>query len=107
MAAKVIDFVEHLPRSYACEVIGKQLIRSATSVAADYRAASRARSKADFTYKLGIVEEEADETLFWFEMLLEAKKVKETDARDLIQEVKEIVAIFSAAHKTAKMNRSR
>jgi four helix bundle protein len=56
---------------------------------------------------LGIVEEEADETLFWFEMLLEAKKVKETDARDLIQEVKEIVAIFSAAHKTAKMNRSR
>jgi four helix bundle protein len=105
MAAKVIDFVEHLPRNYSCEVIGKQLIRSATSVAANYRAAGRARSKADFANKLGIVEEEADETLFWFEMLVEAKKIKETDVGELIQEVKEIVAIFSAAHKTARMNR--
>jgi four helix bundle protein len=107
MAAKVIDFVEHLPRNYACEVIGKQLIRCATSVAANYRAAGRARSKADFTYKLGIVEEEADETLFWFERLLEAKKISETEARGLIQEVREIVAIFSAAHKTAKSNRGK
>jgi four helix bundle protein len=107
LAAQVIDFVEHLPRNYACEVIGKQLIRCATSVAANYRAAGRARSRADFTYKLGIVEEEADETLFWFEMLREAKKINEAKARDLIQEVKEIVGIFSAAHKTAKSNRGK
>jgi four helix bundle protein len=58
-------------------------------------------------FNLGIVEEEADETLFWFEMLLEAKKINETEVRDLIQEVKEIVAIFSAAHKTARMNRAK
>jgi four helix bundle protein len=107
LAARIIDFVEHLPRNYSCEVIGKQLIRSATSVAANYRAAGRARSKADFTNKLGIVEEEADETLFWFEMLLEAKKVSETEVGGLIQEVREIVAIFSAAHKTAKSNRGK
>ena len=107
LAAKVIDFVERLPRNYSCEVIGKQLIRSATSVAANYRAAGRARSKADFTNKLGIVEEKADETLFWFEMLLEAKKINETEAKDLVEEVKEIVAIFSAAHKTARINRGK
>lgn len=107
LAARVIDFVERLPRNYACEVIGKQLIRSATSVAANYRAAGRARSKADFANKLGIIEEEADETLFWFEMLLEAKKINETQVSDLVQEVKEIIAIFSAAHKTARMNRAK
>jgi hypothetical protein len=60
-----------------------------------------------FNCRFGIVEEEADATLFWFEMLLEAKKAKETDAGDLIQEVKGFVAIFSAAHKTTKMNRTR
>ncbi|MGA9364308.1 MAG: four helix bundle protein [Bacteroidota bacterium] len=58
-------------------------------------------------FNLGIVEEEADETLFWFEMLLEAKKINETEVIDLIQEVKEIVAIFSASHKTARMNRAK
>lgn len=56
---------------------------------------------------LGIIEEEADETLFWFEMLPEAKKINEADAKNLIQEVKEIVAIFSAAHKTARTNRGK
>ena len=78
-AASVITFVEKLPHNYACEVISKQMIRSATSVAANYRAAGCARSRADFINKLGIVEEEADETLFWLEMLLESNKVKGAD----------------------------
>jgi len=103
-AAMVIEFAERLPRNYSCEVMAKQMIRSATSVAANYRAAGRARSSADFVNKLGIVEEEADETLFWIEMLIEAKKLTEADVSILLKEVKEIVAIFSAAHKTAKIN---
>jgi four helix bundle protein len=106
-AAEVISFVESMPRSYSTDIVGRQLIRSSTSVAANYRAAGRARSTADFINKLGIVEEEADETLFWFEMLIEAKKVKEGEILKLIQEAKEIVAIFSTAHKTAKRNRNR
>jgi four helix bundle protein len=106
-AAEVIGFVDKMPRGYANDVVGRQLIRSSTSVAANYRAAGRARSNADFINKLGIVEEEADETLFWFEMLIEAKKVNAVEIIQLIQEAKEIVAIFSTAHKTAKQNRTR
>jgi four helix bundle protein len=74
-------------------------------VAANYRAACRARSKADFINKLGIVEEEADETLFWLEMLIENGKVKKDEVLGLYKEIDEIVAIFSASHKTAKTNR--
>ncbi len=103
-AALIIKFVEKFPHSTAYNVIGKQLIRSATSVAANYRSCSRARSKADFVNKLGIVEEEADETLFWLEMLVEADKIKDNEIQNLLKEAKEIVAIFSAAHKTSKRN---
>ena len=102
--AMVIEFAEKLPRNYTCEVMAKQVIRSATSVAANYRAAGRARSRADFANKLGIVEEEADETLFWIEMLIEARKITEADVEILLKEIKEIVAIFSAAYKTARIN---
>ena len=105
-AASVIAFAEHLPRSYANDVMARQIVRSSTSVAANYRSAGRARSKPDFINKLAIVEEEADETLFWIEMLIESKKVREEDVSNLIQEAKEIVAIFSTAHKTAKQNRN-
>jgi four helix bundle protein len=106
-AASVIEFAEKLPRNYACEVMAKQMIRSATSVAANYRAAGRARSRADFSNKLGIVEEEADETPFWIEMLIESHKITELSVRDLLTEIKEIVAIFSAAHKTARAHSKR
>jgi four helix bundle protein len=63
--ASAIEYAEKLPPNYACDGMGEQMIRFATSVAANYRAAGRARSRADFTNKLSIVEEEADETLFW------------------------------------------
>ena len=102
-AGLIISFVEGLPRSLAGDVIGRQLIRSATPVAANYRAAGRARSNADFSNKLGIVEEEADESLFWIEMLLEAKKVEPDSVVSLMKEADELVAIFSAAHKSAKL----
>jgi four helix bundle protein len=102
--AMVIEFAERLPPNYSCEVVAKQMIRSATSVAANDRAARRARSSADFANKLGIVEEETDETLFWIEMLIEAKKLTEADVQILLNEGKEIVAVFSSAHKTARIN---
>src|SRR5271169_3117572 len=70
----VIALVEKLPRDRTCDVLGRQLLRSATSVGANYRSACRARSSADFISKMGIVEEEADESGFWMEMLFESKK---------------------------------
>jgi four helix bundle protein len=106
LAIDIIHFVETLPRTDSARIIGKQLIRSATSVAANYRAACRARSKADFVNKIGIVEEEADETLFWIEILIESGKAEGESVAVLQKEVDEIAAIFAASHKTAKMNRS-
>jgi four helix bundle protein len=104
-AGEVIRFVDNLPKGMAYDVIGRQLMRSATSVAANYRTTCRARSRPDFVNKLGIVEEEADETLFWFEMLVESGKCEQSTVSYLIEEAKEIVAIFSASHRTARINK--
>ena len=106
-AAGVIRFVDSLPKGMSFEAMGKQLLRSATSTAANYRAACRSRSKADFVNKLGIVEEEADETVFWLEMLLEARMLPEADVTPLMKEGQEILAIFSASHRTARINKNR
>ena len=102
MALRVIRLVSTLPYSRESDVIGRQLLRSATSVGANYRAACKARSRADFISKIGIVEEEADETLYWLELLSESKMVKADSIEDLIKEVRELVAIFTASGKTAK-----
>jgi len=104
-ALRVIGLVEALPRRRTAQVIGNQLLRSATSVAANYRAACRARSQADFVHKLGIVEEEADESLFWLEMVVETNLMPEARVQDLIQEADELTAIFVASRKTAKKKR--
>ena len=101
-ALRVIRLVEALPRTRTAQVIGNQLLRSATSVAANYRAACRARSQADFVHKLGIVEEEADESLFWLEMVVETELVPTARVQDLIKEADELTAIFVASRKTAK-----
>jgi four helix bundle protein len=106
-AGQVIRFVDALPRGMAYDVIGRQLMRSSTSVAANYRATCRARSRSDFVNKLGVVEEEADETLFWFEMLIESGKCDQSKVSGLMSEAKEIVAIFSASHRTARINKYR
>ena len=105
LAINIIRLTDTLPKSDSTTILNRQIIRSATSVAANYRAACRARSKADFVNKLGIVEEEADETLFWIDMFIESGKVKKENIINLYKEADEIVAIFSASHKTAKTNR--
>jgi len=83
-------------------VIGKQALRSGTSVAANYRAVCRARSKPEFAAKMGIVVEEADETVFWLELLVEAAIVSKDKLNDLLLEANELLAIFAASHRTVK-----
>jgi four helix bundle protein len=101
-ALRVIALVDTLPRSTAGQVIGRQLLRSATSVAANYRAACRAQSRAEFAAKLSVVAEEADESLYWLELLQESSLIKPERLTELLKEGNELVAISVAARKTAK-----
>jgi four helix bundle protein len=96
--------VDALPNRRSCDVIGKQLLRSGTSVGANYRAACRARSTAEFCAKMGIVEEEADESGYWMELLTEAELVKPELLTDLHTEAGEIVAMTVASIRTARGN---
>jgi four helix bundle protein len=105
-ALRVLKVFRALPESREGRVLGHQLLRSASSVAANYRAACRARSHRDFISKLGIVEEEADETLFWLEFIAEAGLIPRSKLEDLISEAGQITAIIVASRKTAK-NRNR
>src|SRR5260370_22825421 len=88
-ALRIIRLFQHLPRSTEAQILGKQLLRSGTSVGANYRAAGRARSKAEFSSKIGIVVEEADETVFWLECLVESGIVTEDLLQDLLRETTE------------------
>jgi four helix bundle protein len=104
-ALDVIQLLHHLPRSRTADVIGKQLLRSATSVGANYRSACKARSRADFISKITIVEEEADECQYWVELLIQSGIVDEQSGKVIANESKELTAIFTAAGKTARRNR--
>lgn len=106
MALEGIELVESLPKNQTTEVIGRQLIRSACSVAANYRAACRARSRADFVDKLGVVEEETDETMFWLEMLVDSGQASSDNVMRVANETRELLAIFSASRITARRNRT-
>jgi len=106
LALRIIRMVESLPSSRAADVIGKQLLRSATSVGANYRAACRGKSPADVISKLGIVEEEADESLYWMELLAEAGLVSEGKLVKLVSEMNEIVAMTVASIKTLRARSS-
>jgi four helix bundle protein len=99
---QIIDFTESLPRSRVRDVLGKQLLRSATSVGANYRAACRSRSKADFVSKITIVEEEADESSYWLELISELQLVHDDRLQHLIKEAGELTVIFTASGKTAR-----
>ena len=101
-ALRVIKLVDALPKTLAGRTIGSQLIRSATSVSANYRAACRGRSKPEFIAKLGIVEEEADECCHWLEMIIEAELLEERLVVDLLREANEITAIMVASKRTAR-----
>ena len=101
-ALRIIRLFRHLPRTPEAQVLGKQLLRAGTSVGANYRSAGRARSKADFVSKIGIVLEEVDETVFWIECLAESGVIDPKLLSDLLSEANELVAIFAASQKTAR-----
>lgn len=106
-ALRVLRLFRSLPQSPEGHILGQQLIRSATSVAANYRAACRAGSNRDFICKLGVVEEEADESLFWLEFIADAGLIDAAKLRDLISEASQLTAIFVASKKTAKHNNQK
>jgi len=101
---RVIRLTESLLKTDAARVIGKQLLRCATAVGANYRAAARARSRADFIAKMGIVEEECDETLYWLEMLIELRLINADRSKELRTEGNEILTIVVASIRTARRN---
>ncbi len=98
----VIKYLETVPKSNATMVIQRQLIRSSSSVAANYRAARRGRSPREYFAKLSIVVEEADESLFWLDLIKEAKLDTSNNLIRITQEATELLYIFSASRKTAK-----
>ena len=103
-ALRIIRLVQSLPGSSEDRVIGMQLLRSGTSVASNYRAACRSRSRAEFLSKVSIVVEEADESAFWLEILAEAGLVPGVRLNDLRSEAEQLTAIFNASRTTARRN---
>ncbi len=101
-----IKLFKSLPKTEEAKIIGRQLLRSFSSVGANYRAACRARSQAEFHAKLSIVVEEADESVFWMEVLVEAEIIKLTDINILIDEANQILKIVSASRKTVTVNKA-
>jgi four helix bundle protein len=100
LALRVIKAVEGLPKNRTADVLGRQLIRSGTSIGANYRAACRGKSTADVIAKLRIVEEEADESAYWMELLIESGLVAEARIAELLQETNEIIAMTVASIRT-------
>ena len=103
-ALRIIKMYCRLPKSTEAQVLGKQALRAGTSVAANYREASRARSDAELISKFGVVEQELDETLLWLKLLVESGIVLETKMAELHQEADELLRMTIAAIKTAKAN---
>jgi four helix bundle protein len=104
-ALRIVQLIDMLPGGRACDVLGRQLLRSGTSVGANYRAACRARSQAEFIAKMGVVEEEADECIYWLE-LIQAKGMPSTlGIPQLIDEANQILSMVVASIKTARRNR--
>lgn len=104
-AIRIVKLFRSLPRSEEARVIGRQVLRSGTSVAANYRAVCRARSKAEFIAKVGVVVEEADETVLWLELLIDTGIVSEKQLSGLLAEANELLAIFAASQRTARTKR--
>ena len=100
-ALRVLKLVAALPRTLAGKTIGGQLVRSGTSVGANYRAACRARSKLEFIAKIGIVEEEADESAFWMELIIESELLKVHLVQPLLDEASELAKIMASSRKSA------
>jgi four helix bundle protein len=101
-ALRVVRLVGSLPRTMIAEVMGRQLLRAGTAVGANYRAACRARSRAEFVAKMGLVEEEADESLYWMELIVDAGLVDKRRVAELMAEGDEILSIIIASIRTAR-----
>jgi len=101
-ALKIIKVVEMLPKGRTTDILGRQLLGAGTSVGANYRAACRAKSTADFISKMGIVEEEADETIYWMELLIESGLISKNDLIHLLDEANQILAITVSSINTAR-----
>jgi four helix bundle protein len=104
-AIRIVRLFQALPKSTEAQVMGKQLLRCGTSVAANYRAACCARSKAEFISRVGIVAEEADESVLWLELLEDTNILSSERLQEILKEARELVAIFSTSLKTARNNR--
>jgi four helix bundle protein len=104
-ALRIINVVEALPKSVTGRAIGNQLVGCGTSVGANYRAACRGRSKAEFNSKLHIVLEEADESAFWLEIIIEKELLPKDKILSLLNESNELTKIFSKSYRTAKQNK--
>jgi four helix bundle protein len=105
-AIRIVRLFRSLSKTEEARVLGKQVLRSGTSVAANYRAVCRARSKAEFISQIAIVLEETDETEFWLELLIETGIVESNKLQSLLAETGELVRIFSASRQTAKTRRA-
>ena len=101
-AIRVVKMFQALPKTDVARTIGRQVLRSGTSVGANYRAVCRARSRAEFAAKLGLVIEEADETVFWLDLLTDAGIVRPSRMAALLKEANELLAIFAASQLTVK-----
>jgi four helix bundle protein len=101
-ALRIVNLYRNLPHTEEAKVIGKQVLRSGTSVGANYRAACRSRSKAEFISKISIVLEEADETVFWLELLLQAEIFPHSKIEGLLAEANELTSIFVTSLRTSK-----
>jgi four helix bundle protein len=103
---RILKVVDHLPRTVPGFAIGNQLVRCGTSVGANYRAACRSRSRAEFAAKLGVVAEEADETVYWLELLRDANLLSEEKLSELLKEANELTAIFTAGRRSSSRNQT-
>jgi len=106
IALRIIKLVDSLPRTSSANTIAKQLLRSGTSIGANYRAACRGKSPADVIHKMSIVEEEGDESIYWMELLIESGTVSEKKLSPLISDVNEIVAMTVSSIKTLRKRQS-
>jgi four helix bundle protein len=104
-AIPIVRLYQALPKTTEAQVLGKQLLRSGTSVAANYRATCRGRSRAEFVARLGVVVEEIDETVFWLEMLVDCEIIATAKMGSILSEAKELAAILSASQHTARSYR--
>ena len=103
---RILKLMDHLPRNTSGRAIGSQLVRSGTSVGANYRAACRSRSRAEFAAKLGVVAEEADETVYWLEVIRDGNLLPAKKLTELLKEADELTAIFTAGRRTSSRNQT-